>query len=301
MIQTTGLIGLGAMGLLYSQAILKTKGPRDFCVVLDEARLSSYRQRTFRVQGQVLEIPMTTPDAAKAPLDLAIFAVKYRGLNQAMATMAPVIGPQTIIVSLLNGIRSEDDLSRYFDPSQVLLAVAQGMDATFQGDDLRYSRPGLLEIGCQDVGQADRLQAVVDFLRACGIEVVTPANIRHRVWSKFMLNVGVNQVVGVLGGGYGSVQIPGPGRDQMRAAMDEARAVAQAEGVDLTVKDRDDYIAVVDGLSPQGKPSLLQDLEAGRPTEVDLFSGTICALGRQHGIPTPVNDWLYEAICRLGG
>lgn len=301
MIQTTGLIGLGAMGLLYSQAILKTKGPRDFRVVLDEARLSSYRQRTFRVQGQVLEIPMTTPDAAKAPLDLAIFAVKYRGLNQAMATMAPVIGPQTIIVSLLNGIRSEDDLSRYFDPSQVLLAVAQGMDATFQGDDLRYSRPGLLEIGCQDVGQADRLQAVVDFLRACGIEVVTPANIRHRVWSKFMLNVGVNQVVGVLGGGYGSVQIPGPGRDQMRAAMDEARAVAQAEGVDLTVKDRDDYIAVVDGLSPQGKPSLLQDLEAGRPTEVDLFSGTICALGRQHGIPTPVNDWLYEAICRLGG
>ena len=92
------------------------------------------------------------------------------------------------------------------------------------------------------------------------------------------------------------MQTEGKEREMMKAAMRETILVANAEGVSLSEKDMNDWISIIDSLNPDGEPSMRQDSKAGRKTEVVLFAGTICELGRKHGIATPVNDEFLEKI-----
>ena len=119
---------------------------------------------------------------------------------------------------------------------------------------------------------------------------------QKRLWGKIMLNVGVNQTLALLGTTYGDIQRASEKRDTMIAAMREVIALSQAEGVGLTEDDLDYWLKVLGTLDPQGKPSMRQDVEAGRLTEVELFSGAVIEIGERHGIDTPVNRGLYEGI-----
>ena len=111
-----------------------------------------------------------------------------------------------------------------------------------------------------------------------------------------MLNVGVNQTVAVYKSNYGEVQKPGPAREMMIAAMREVMALSEKEGVHLTEDDIEYWLSVLSKLNPEGKPSMAQDVEAKRLSEVELFSGTVIQLGKQHQIPTPVNEKMYRII-----
>ena len=125
---------------------------------------------------------------------------------------------------------------------------------------------------------------------------IREADILHRMWCKFMLNVGVNQVCMAYETNYGGVQQPGELRDLMIAAMDEARKVGACQGVLVTQKDRAEYLAVMDALHPDGIPSMRQDGLARRRTEVDLFAGAVLELAARYGMQAPVNRMLYEKI-----
>ena len=122
------------------------------------------------------------------------------------------------------------------------------------------------------------------------------ADILHRMWCKFMLNVGVNQVCMAYACGYGGVQAPGPARDTMIAAMNEARKVGACQGVLVTQKDLREYVAVLDSLNPEAMPSMRQDALAHRPSEVELFAGTVIQLAEFYGMQVPVNRALYQTI-----
>ena len=114
-----------------------------------------------------------------------------------------------------------------------------------------------------------------------------------------MLNVGVNQVVMVRQGNYGTVQAPGAAREQMIAAMREVIALSRLEGVPVTEDDLKYYVDLIDTLSPEGMPSMRQDGLARRPSEVELFSGTVLRLAAKHGLDTPVNRELYDTVRRM--
>ena len=96
--------------------------------------------------------------------------------------------------------------------------------------------------------------------------------------------------------GYGGLQPGGRGRETMLGAMREVAAVGKAEGIPLSEKDVQSWVHIIDGFPADGEPSMRQDGKAHRRSEVELFSGTIRKLGAKHGIPTPVNDWLYQRI-----
>jgi 2-dehydropantoate 2-reductase len=122
---------------------------------------------------------------------------------------------------------------------------------------------------------------------------------RDRMWGKFMLNVGINQVVSVCEGNYGLVQREGPERERMIAAMREVIPLAEAEGIRLGEKDILYWLDVIKPLAAEGMPSMRQDLLQGRKTEVDLFAGTVVKLGHKYGIATPINQALLEEILTL--
>ena len=216
-----------------------------------------------------------------------------------MALAAPYVGEETVILSLLNGVTSEEALSQTFGPEKVLYAVAQGMDAVREGSRLTYTHGGTLFLGLPEEDYFDRgekLEAAYALLSQMALDVVKEADILHRMWCKFMLNVGVNQVCAAYGCPYGGVQAPGPARDAMVAAMDEARKVGACQGVLVTQKDRTAYLAVVDGLNPESLPSMAQDVLAHRKTEVEAFAGQVIQLAEFYGMAVPVNRDLYEKL-----
>lgn len=111
-----------------------------------------------------------------------------------------------------------------------------------------------------------------------------------------MMNVGVNQISALLRAPYGVFQKIGEARELMEMASREVIRLSERIGINLNEEDLQRYIKVLDTLRPEGKTSMLQDVEAGRKTEVEIFAGTVSELGREYGVATPVNDFLLRAI-----
>ncbi len=129
-----------------------------------------------------------------------------------------------------------------------------------------------------------------------GIAYQTPPDMIRILWWKFMINVGMNQASAVMGAPYGVFQTSPEARAVMESLMREVISLAAPAGVNLEEKDLEEWDKVLQGLSPDGKTSMLQDMEAGRKTEVEVFGGKVVALSKQYGIPAPVNETLLHII-----
>ena len=293
-IKTVGLIGLGALGVMYAERL--TDAGADLIVIADAPRVVRYQRDGVFSNGRKLSLRLRTPMEAE-PVDLLIIATKYGGLHEAMETASGFVGPDTLMFSVINGVISEEAMAERFGRENVLYAVAQGTDATKVGNALTYEKPGVIVIGEKEPGEVSaRVQMVADYLSAHGLKGVPVPDMVRRQWGKLMLNVGLNQVIMVYEGDYGTVQRPGEPREKMIAAMREVQVLSGLEGYPLPDAEFDEWIAMVDSLSPAGKPSMRQDGEAHRKSEVELFAGTINRLGKKHGVPTPVNRWLYDTV-----
>ena len=111
-----------------------------------------------------------------------------------------------------------------------------------------------------------------------------------------MINVGINQVSAALRAPYKFFQAPGEARSLMDSAMREVMLLAQVQGINLIERDIESWHDVLSKLSPDGKTSMFQDVEAGRKTEVEMFAGKVIELGKRFGIPTPVNEELFRKL-----
>ncbi|NBH70454.1 ketopantoate reductase family protein [Clostridiaceae bacterium] len=301
------IIGMGALGMMYGERIAEKLGAEAVCFVADEERSRRYQQMDFAVNGRNRHFTIRNAKEMK-PVDLVIVAVKGTGLSAALDGMAPCVGPETTIISVLNGISSEEIIGERFGREKVICCIAQGMDAVKFGGTLHYSRFGELRIGIlagnesggeQGRRNLERLQALKDFLDRAEIPYVAEKDIRYRLWGKFMLNVGVNQTCMAYETNYGGALAAGEAYDTMTGAMKEVICLANAEGVALTEKDMEEYLELLKTLSPEGMPSMRQDGLARRLSEVELFSGTVRRLAARHGLKVPVNDRLYERICEM--
>ncbi|MDE7199967.1 MAG: ketopantoate reductase family protein [Lachnospiraceae bacterium] len=293
-INTIDIVGLGALGVMYADFFTKALGKENVRILADINRMERYKKEQITFNGEACDFQYSDAAKESRPSELMLFAVKYGALETAMEENAHLIGENTILLSVLNGIRSEEDLGRRFGGDKVVHCIAQKMAAMKEGNAAVCTNKGELAIGVLDGGREENLAAVKDFFDRTGFVYSCPEDMRHAMWGKLLCNVGVNQTVSLFEGTYRSVQQEGGAREMMKAAMRETILVANAEGVELSEKDMADWIAVIDVLNPDGEPSMRQDSKAGRKTEVALFAGTICELGKQHGIATPVNDRFLE-------
>ena len=294
-IQTTAIVGMGALGLLYGNQIAAELGTSAVRFIADKDRIKKYREMNFTVNGERRSFPVEDCETA-APADFIIVAVKYNALPAALDTIKHCVGPDTTIISVMNGISSEQIIGERYGHEKVLYSIAQGMDAMKFGAALTYTKFGELRIGVRTPDQADRLKAMTDFLDRAKIAYVAEDDILHRLWGKFMLNVGVNQTCMAYETTYSGTLTPGEAHDTMVGAMREVIALAKAEHVNLTEQDLEDYIRLLETLSPDGMPSMRQDGISHRPSEVEMFAGTVGRMAKKHGLSTPVNDRLYERI-----
>lgn len=298
-IKIVSLIGLGALGILYASK-LKDVLPKDSLrIIVDSQRMQRYQKEGVYCNGERCEFHYCLPDVPAAPADLLMICTKSTGLSQAIKDAAGHVGPNTVVLSAINGITSEEIIGRSYGPEKVLYAVAQNTDATRVGTRLTYHAAGSLALGEKDKRISPRLLQVRDLLVKAGIGCELPPDILRHQWSKFMFNVGLNQVTTVFETNYGGVQKDGEPRRMMLRAMDEVRRLSVLAGIHLTEEDIQYWMDMLAALAPECKPSMRQDAQACRPTELALFAGTVRSLGKQFGMDTPVNDFLFEKISAM--
>lgn len=296
MIKNIHIIGAGAVGAAYA-ALLYDMDPGCVSFIAAGDRMTRLRNEGIIVNGKSYPIPVLDAEAPHPAAGLLLVAVKHYHLDQAIAAMKYSISTDTIIMSLMNGIDSEERIGAAYGAEKLLYAVVVGIDALRQGNRVAYTTQGKIFFGEKDRKDvARRVERVQELFDRAGINYIVPADIVKDIWWKFMINVGINQASAITGGNYGVFQKSGPARELMDAAMHEVIALAQKMGIALYDADMERWYAVLASLGPEGKTSMLQDMEAGRKTEVEMLSGVVIALGKQHGLAVPVNERLYEQI-----
>ena len=296
-INKVSIIGLGALGILFGHHLSKKMPKAELRIIANRERINKYEKDHVYCNGERCDFTYLTPDEKCEPADLLIFTVKHDGLNDAIQSVKNHVGEQTIILSALNGISSEAEIGKYYGMENILYCVAQGMDAVKVGNQLTYDHKGILCFGEQEPGfVSDNVKSVAAFFEKTELPYEIDPNMVKRQWGKFMLNVGVNQTVAVYESNYGEIQREGEARETMIAAMQEVITLSKQAGNPLTEADLDYWLSVLATLSPEGKPSMVQDVEARRHSEVELFAGTVLKLASQYGISTPVNKGLYDRI-----
>lgn len=295
------IVGLGAMGGMYA-AKLYDWDPGCIKVIANPARIAAFERSGITINGKPYTFTLMAPGEQSTPPDLVIVAVKSTQLAQAIQDIRGFIGPDTVVLSLLNGISSEETIGGAIGMGHLLYSYGIGMDAVREGTAIRYTNPGRIVFGEKsNTVLSDRVLAIKDLFDRTQIPCYIPADMQRALWSKFMMNVGINQVSAVLKAPYGLFQKNEDARQLMLLASGEVLALSQACGIDLNPSDVDEFVRVLDSLDPTGKTSMLQDIEAGRKSEVDLFAGTVVGLGTKVGIATPVNETLLRIIRVMEG
>ena len=298
-IRTVGVIGLGALGTLYARLLTRGLGKEHVLVLADTQRIDRYEQDGIYYNGERCDFHYQDPATCDRPLDVLLFAVKFGALREAMESCRHLITPETTLVSVLNGISSEEILGTVFLPEQIVWCVAQKMTARKEGNLVTVRPLGELALGVPEGYDPCHLQRLTTLLDCIDFPYSLPEDIRTHMWSKLLCNVGTNQPTMVFACGFGELQRPGKPRDIMFASMREVVQVANAENIPLSEADVTHWVSVVDAFPAESETSMRQDGKNRQKSEVELFAGTIRRLGAKHGIPTPANDWLYEQVQKI--
>jgi 2-dehydropantoate 2-reductase len=228
---------------------------------------------------------------------LIIVALKHHHLEGAVNGLNNLVDGNTTIISVMNGLDSERTIAAVYGQEAILFAISIGIDALRDRNNVRFSNPGKIIFGDavndKISRKVQRVQAAFD---RAGIAHDTPTDMMRMMWWKFMINVGINQAAAVMRAPFGVFQASTDAQALMEALMREVIEVARASDINLSEQDIKEWYGFLNTLAAGGKPSMLQDIEAGRQTEVDIFAGKVVALGEAFGIPTPINQAVWHII-----
>jgi 2-dehydropantoate 2-reductase len=248
--------------------------------------------RTIRVRAE-------TDPAQVGPVDLVLVFVKCYHTESAVRSAAPILGDNTIVLSLQNGWGNAPRIARIVGEERVLAGVTYHSATVLGPGQVQHAGQGMTFIGELDGRQSDRLKWVVDTFNGAGIETTPSDNILLTIWSKLALNVCTLPTSALLRF-YAGQPIQHEGTlALMRALLQETVTVANAQGITLDFEERWANITGLLERATGAKASMLQDVENRRRTEIDVINGAIVEAGRRLNIPTPYNEtmvWLVKAL-----
>lgn len=289
------ICGIGAIGSIYADKIQRFS-PDNLRILVDRERLIKYENNPTIFNGRVLNFNYVLPDEMNFKADLIIIATKFEGLNNAIVNIKNFVDEDTVILSLLNGVTSEKLIAAVYGREKLLYSYFIGHSAVREGRNITHDDVNTIVYGSENSADFENVERVKEYFERSGINYKIPDDIIRSMWLKYMLNVSANQTTAVLRLTFGEMLSNTKCMDFAVNIMKEVQAVAKAEGVKNTETMIEDTISHLNTMIPEGKTSMLQDVEAGRKTEVDMFAGTMIKLGLEHNIPTPYNNILKEMI-----
>jgi 2-dehydropantoate 2-reductase len=294
------IIGGGAMGAAF--AAEAADAGRDVTVVdvdpevvrrlNDDGVTVESTDRTVRVK-----VPATTDPRSLGPIDLAIVFVKGHDTRAAADSVATLLGPTSVAVTLQNGWGNADILAAVLPPGQIVMGVTYHSCSVAGPGHVRHTGRGPTVVGPYvaggDLADAGRVAA---FLSGAGWDAAPSPDVRTEIWKKLVLNAATLPTAALTRLVAGELGAPGPLRDLVDALAAEAAAVARAQGLAVDPAERISRVhAVLRGAGP-GKPSMLQDVEAARRTEIEAVNGAVVRVGAQVGVETPLNRAMVALV-----
>ncbi len=291
------ICGIGAVGSIYADKI-NNYDSKNLRVLVDKKRLENYTKHPKTFNGKPLVFNYILPECKDFKADLIIIATKFDGLDTAIKNIENFVKDDTIIISLLNGVTSEEIIARKYGWQHTLISYFIGHSAMRNSSEITHDGVGDIVFGIKDVSKTDieDVLRVKEFFDRVCISYKTPDDMLHAYWLKFMLNVSSNQPSAIFGMTFGQMQQNEKFIEFSKKIMQEVQAVAKACGVQNTETMIYEALHSFNKMIPDGKTSMLQDIEARRKTEVEMFAGTVIELGAKHNIPTPYNIVLKDMI-----
>ncbi len=264
---------------------------------LDAIRASGLRVSS-REDDFVVEPAVATDDPSEiGPVDAVVVAVKSFQLPAVREGIAPLLGPETLVVPLLNGIDAHEALLPAVGRGRMgkgLTRIISKVEA--HGHVRHVGVDPYVALSEWDGGESARANALVAAFRDGGVAAEVPPDIDVALWFKFLLVCSLGGVCAACRMPLGPVRTLPQSRSVLRRAMEEIVAVANAHGTALTDAAVARGMAMLDAFPAEGTSSLQRDIDAGRPSELDAWSGAVVRLGATAGVPTPVHDFIHSVL-----
>lgn len=295
-LEKVAVLGAGAVGAYVLWGLSEKPGIR--LGVVAEGERARRLQNGIGINGKAYHPEVWTPEEAHGA-DLLIVALKYGALPGALDSIRQVVGEHTIVMSLMNGVDSEEIIGEVIDPSQIVHSLIK-VASERRGNQVVFDPETTIGIvyGEADINRGTgRIEALNDLFADTGLHYRATDVILTEIWSKFRLNVPNNQAQAMVGCGVGAYRDSEHVaflRDRLREEVDR---IAEKKGIDFDKADTSSTFG--SKVRDRARYSTLQDLDAGRHTEVDMFAGAVVRMGRELGIPTPYNEFTYHMIKAL--
>jgi len=294
------ITGPGAMGCLFAGMLLKA-GQRVWLLAKNDAVVASIRRSGLAVEGgeKPLHMPFTsvTSDPSEpGSADVLIVCVKAYDTAAAIKKSLPAVGEKTTVVSLQNGLGNLESISGHIAKGQILGGTtAHG--ATLLGPGrVRHAGSGDTVIGPLAAEGRQRAIEVRDIFTAAGIDTTVADDITSVLWGKLLVNACINPLTAIMGIKNGRIPDSPHLMSIMEKAAGEVIAVAEKKGIALPFPDPVEKAESVCRATAENISSMLQDVRAGRQTEIESINGAVAACGEALNVPTPVNRMLTDLV-----
>lgn len=292
-LKTVALIGAGAIGSYFIAGLSEKLGD-NLWIVAEGERKERLSKNGIVINGKRYALNVKTAQEA-AGADLLIVAVKYGSLHDCLSTIEQIVAPHTLVISPLNGVDSEAVIGARIGMEHMLYSfmkiASQRVD-----NEIKYNPAVTLGLffGEQNGVQTERVHALETLLKGTDIRYRISGNIEQDIWYKYALNISKNIPQAIINCGFGAYTDSAHLAYISDRLRDEVAAVAAKKGIDI--KNEDNPAGNNTAIAPDSRFSTLQDLDAKRPTEIDMFSGTLIRMGKELGVETPFNEFAYHAV-----
>jgi 2-dehydropantoate 2-reductase len=288
---TGGYFG-GLLARAGDEVVFVARGPHLEAIRRSGLIVKSRLSGDFTVSAQATNDPGTI-----GPVDLVLFCVKAYDTTRAAEMLRTLMGRETMILSVQNGIDNEERIARVAGPAHVLGAVAQ-VSSVIESPGVisQTAGPGKIIFGEMDGGPTPRTARIRDAFRQAGIDAELRSDMRVALWEKFVFICGVSGVTALTRLPIGQILSDPETGAFLRSTMAEVEAVAHAEGIAVPAGYAQRAFAFMESLEPWMRGSMYYDLAAGRRLELETLNGTVVRLGRGRSIATPLNFAIYAAL-----
>jgi len=295
------IFGTGAVGAYFGGRL--AEGSQDVTFVARGESLRALREHGLRVASTEGDFIVQPVRAAESPSELGLsdailVAVKAWQIPAAARAIAPALGPDTFVVPLQNGVEAPAQLAAALGPERVLAGLCRIIAWVEAPGVVRHegAEPyiGFGEPAGGLSPRAERLQQV--FSRCRGVIAEALEDVHAEMWRKFLFISSVSGLGAVTRAPIGVLRSRPETRELLERAMREVLAVARAHGAALPDDAVEETLGFTDSLPMEGTTSMQRDIIGGRPSELESQSGAVVRLGREHGVPTPVHDFIYRVL-----
>ena len=302
------IVGAGAMGCLYGGKLSAL--PAAQVTLLDNRKepvAAIHREGLLLEEGaeslRYRNLRATTDPAEAGIVHLVILFVKSTATKEAFRSILPAIGPDTWALTLQNGLGNGEAMAEILDPQRVIGGTTVHGALALGPGHVRHTGSGLTTIGslipAAGGEQQPSLENIADLFNQAGLETVVSSNMEGLIWDKLLVNVGINALTAITGLPNGRLPEDPHTCAIMEEAVREGVRVAEAKGVTLTYEDAAAHCAQVARTTALNRSSMLQDMEAARPTEVDMINGAVVREAEKLGLDAPVNRTLTRLVKAL--